>query len=289
MKVLVPKYSGFCPGVKYAEDKIFAQKKEKPIFVYGHLIHNKNYIQYLKEKEIYTVEDLKEIAEGETVVVRTHGIEQNQEKEISEKYEILDLTCVKVKKLQSVIQSYSKKGYAVIITGKSDHPEVKGLKSYAEKYFVIEKEENIVNALSQINEKAEREGWKKILLVSQTTAEASLFEAACRNIKALFHDRMEIEIIQSICSITTLRENEALKLQAKVDVSFVIGDPMSSNSKKLFNLLQKNHPETYFIEDLQALLELKLDLKKFHQAQVVSSSSTPDFIEKEVIHYLESV
>ena len=46
-------------------------------------------------------------------------------------FKVINATCPRVVKVQSIIKSHSRKGYAVIIVGDEDHPEVVGLLGYA--------------------------------------------------------------------------------------------------------------------------------------------------------------
>ena len=110
MKIFIPNKSGFCPGVKNAEIKILQIRKEKPdhmIQVLGNLIHNKNYIHFLTKKNIMTVENESQIMDKAIVCIRTHGIAKNNEEKLKQNYELLDLTCYKVKHLQNLIEDYA--------------------------------------------------------------------------------------------------------------------------------------------------------------------------------------
>ena len=177
------------------------------------------------------------------------------------------------------------------MAGKKNHPEVIGLKSYADRYAIIEEESEIKNfiKITELAQNMQNKNYSKILIVSQTTGNRKLFDKCCQAVNEHRHNKTEIKIIDSICSITSLRENEAVKLQEKADVTFVIGDKSSSNANKLFLILKKNNDETYFFEDLPDLLKLKIELNKYKSALVVSSSSTPDFIEKQVVEYLKTL
>jgi 4-hydroxy-3-methylbut-2-enyl diphosphate reductase len=100
----------------------------------------------------------------------------------------------------------------------------------------------------------------------------------------------DVKKIDSICSINTLREQEAAELQKDSELTIVIGDRISSNANKLYEILKKSgekrKQETVFVSNLKELLKTGLDLEKYHSALVVSSSSTPDFVEKELVDYL---
>ncbi|GAB4364091.1 MAG: 4-hydroxy-3-methylbut-2-enyl diphosphate reductase [Spirochaetales bacterium] len=288
MQVIVTRYSGFCPGVMQAERKLLAAKDQarERIFVYGYLIHNHTYIDYLSSQGIATVDEVDSIEPDSILAIRTHGIDRRLEEILKERYTLLDLTCPKVKKVQRVIESYTRKGFYIVITGKREHPEVKGLVSYAERYTVIEKGSQIPSSIEQL----EDEKNLSILIISQTTGDRTLFETTIEAFRDAGRERgWMVEVHDSICSITALREGEALKNLEKVDVTFVIGDRLSSNATRLYKTLRSLTPEVHFISTLEDLKSLGLDFSRWNTIQVVSSSSTPAFIEVEIVSYLESL
>ncbi|MCL1817945.1 MAG: 4-hydroxy-3-methylbut-2-enyl diphosphate reductase [Spirochaetaceae bacterium] len=291
MKVITARYSGFCPGVMQAEKKIFKARQEnarESIFVLGYLIHNQTYIDYLSRNSITTVSSPADVPEGSCVVVRTHGLQRQVEEGLRTQYRLLDLTCPKVKKIQLLIKDYAEQGCFVIITGKKDHPEVQGLVSYAESSAVIETEKDIDRFLENFGSFAPR----KIFIVSQTTGDPRLFTGTVQRVGEEAASRgVELASLNSICSITDMREGAALKLQTKVDVTFVIGDRISSNATKLYKVLAARSPAVFFVnskEDAEAVTAREWN-PSWKTAQVVSSSSTPAFLEKEISGYLEGI
>ena len=301
MKVIVPKYSGFCPGVKHAEKRIFEENESKDeqneLFVYGDLIHNRLYIEHLRQNGIKTAQDIGGVPESAAVAIRTHGLDRGLETGIRNKFEVVDLTCAKVKKLQLYIKRHADEGFFVVITGKRSHPEVQGLVSYAADYFVVETEQDIAAFLQNMDGAQQRlldGGYQKLLLVSQTTASPRLFERTVHEVRAHFENSSletaySVACFDSVCAITSRREKEALTVQNSVDVSFVVGDRMSSNANRLFQTLKSQSEQTHFIQDLKELDSLDLPLARYKTAQVVSSSSTPAFVERAIIEFLESV
>ena len=293
MKVITAKYSGFCPGVMQAEKKIFKARQknaEEPIYILGYLIHNQTYIDYLSQNSVITVSDTDGLPEGSVVVVRTHGLERHIEEGLHTRYSVLDLTCPKVKKIQLLIRSYAEKHYFVLITGKKDHPEVQGLVSYADSSHVIEKEADIL----RFAESREASLVKKIFVVSQTTGDPHLFAETVRIVGEAAASRgIRLESLNSVCSITAMREGEALSLQKKVDVTFVIGDRISSNATKLYKVLAaEGERDVFFVnskDETRAVVAGRGGDAAWKTAQVVSSSSTPAFLEREIVEYLESL
>ncbi len=289
MRVRTTRYSGFCPGVVQAERKIFQARDahgDEPIYVLGYLIHNQTYIDHLAGLSVVTIKDPSEAPPGSVLVLRTHGIDRGTEEKLRGRYETLDLTCPKVKKIQLLIKDYSDRGYFVLITGKRNHPEVRGLVSYAEKSGVIETAEDVDSFIRNL----EHAGTRKIFIVSQTTGEPDLFRETGERVgEAASRLGIAVEVHDSICSITSLREREAVKLQKEADVTFVIGDRMSSNATKLYKILAARSPNTYFVSGRNDLEGLNLDFSAWKTAQVVSSSSTPAFVEREIVSFLENL
>ncbi len=291
MKVLVPRLTGFCPGVKAAEKRIFSEIKNSPqkkLSVIGMMINNRKYIEYLKENNIQTIESADNIPDDSTLFIRTHGIDRETQSRLLQNHNLIDLTCRNVKRVQKTIKIHSEKGQTIIITGKKSHPEVTGLKSYGSEVFVIETPEELENFLSNLKidgtafNPASVSG---IFITSQTTGSRTLFESAIEKIRSRWPE-LTVESFNSICPVTEKKENEALEIQQEVDISFVIGDPLSSNAKKLYRRLSESGRKTFFIQDVHELKELDIDFSGLESALVVSSASTPDFVEKEVVKYL---
>jgi 4-hydroxy-3-methylbut-2-enyl diphosphate reductase len=128
-----------------------------------------------------------------------------------------------------------------------------------------------------------------VLVVSQTTGRREAYERTLRSLREALPPGYPVQTYDSICRITSLREAEALKLQKKVAVTFVVGDRLSSNANKLYNVLRQADERTYLVQDLDDLLEQAPDLDSCRAAQVVSSSSTPVFVEREIIRYLNDL
>src|SRR5512137_370712 len=85
IQITVAKSAGFCPGVKNAIDKVLelAKHSQKTIYTLGPLIHNKQVIETLKEKNIHAVNSVAEIKDGNAIlVIRAHGIPPDEEARI---------------------------------------------------------------------------------------------------------------------------------------------------------------------------------------------------------------
>jgi (E)-4-hydroxy-3-methyl-but-2-enyl pyrophosphate reductase len=292
MQVIIPKLSGFCPGVRNAEKKLLREnKKINPgrIYAYGNIINNSNYIEYLSRQNIQTLESVDTLAQGSYVAIRTHGINKQEEERLQNIFKLIDLTCINVKRVQLSILNHAERGYFIVITGKKNHPEIKGLISYARYFKVIETKNELEHFLKTIVSLLKQKSCHKIFIVSQTTGSKDIFEETVSGIKKICSPQIEITVSNSICPITNRKEEEALRLQQQVDITFVVGDTLSSNANKLYNILAKEKKTVYFVTDLKELRSLNLPLARYKKALLVSSASTPFFIEDEIRIFLENV
>ena len=282
MEVIIPDWSGFCPGIKRAENQIMKALEKDPhksLFILGFLIHNRRFIKHLNELGVMTIEKQSQAPKDALVIIRTHGMEKSREIELRQHAEVMDLTCKTVKQLQMLIQEHSKKGDFIVITGKAAHPEVMGLTSYADESFVV----NSLSDLELLKSKLPLPN-RTVFIVSQTTGDYELFSETVKWMKT--HTNFNLDIVESFCPVAIKREKAALKARAYADIVFVVGDRTSSNAKKLFNVLDNGR--AYLVEDLEMLLSLKLNLSGLKKALLVSASSTPSFVEKEISGYLKN-
>jgi len=102
-----------------------------PIFTYGPLIHNPQVLHLLQSKDITVLNGIPDRATG-TILIRAHGVPPTTKQKLKEAdFNVIDATCPRVIKVQTIIRKHAKKDYASIIIGDKDHPEVVGLLGYA--------------------------------------------------------------------------------------------------------------------------------------------------------------
>lgn len=262
MKIIIAKESGFCFGVKRASDMaISAAKSCKKIQTLGPLIHNPEYIKYVKKYNINIIDNLDKIT-AEKIVIRSHGITKYLEKKIREKEkEIIDATCPFVKRVQKMAEELEKSSYKVLILGKKSHPEVLGIKSYAPKSHIVKDIKDIPAFKKE----------DKVALISQTTQNIKTFEEIAKFLKEKYKN---LKIFNTICDATEKRQGEARQLAQKVDIMIIIGGRDSSNTTRLKEVCE-SFVETYHIENESELKRQWFLGKK--TAGITAGASTPDF------------
>ena len=284
MDIIVGKTAGFCYGVKRAVDGAIEElKKNNNINCLGELVHNKQVIDNLKEKGFNFIDKIED-STGATII-RAHGITKNVY-EYANKNNIIikDYTCPNVLKIHEIAENYSKEGYCIFICGSSNHPETIGTISYCgEKFFVIEKEEDIEDALSIFN----NNNYTKLLLLAQTTYSLQKFEIITEKLKEKLPKNIELIVKNTICKATELRQRETEKISKEVDYMIIIGGKNSSNTKKLYEISIQNCKNSICIETAEELN--KENLKKYGKIGIMAGASTPQESIDNVINELLNI
>lgn len=250
----------------------------------GELIHNSHVISELENSGIVTINKLPEKGVG-ICVIRSHGESNEVFRQIENKgYELVDLTCFDVKKVQSKAMELAHDDYLVIILGKAEHPEVIAICANAK--AKAKNPENVIIASSiQDLRRIENilKSSHKVGVVLQTTqTKEYLFEV----IDYLSSICKILKVQNTICPSTTLRQEEAKQLAQVSDLMVVVGSKKSANTTHLAQLL-KDITQTIHIEDENELDNYNEIIKNSLNIGVTAGASTPDNIIQEVINKLE--
>ena len=284
MNIKVASLAGFCFGVKRAVETVeVLTEKSVKVYTLGKLIHNPTIInafsekgvEIIGEKEIDRVYEATDEDNPSVVVIRAHGVVKSVSDKLeacaksNEHFSVSDQTCPHVKKIHKIVAKHSPDADVTLIFGNIGHPEVQGICSYVEgEYLVFEKADdldygNFTN--------------KKVLMVSQTTQKLSEWEKSQKNLKKGCTNAL---IFDTICSVTENRQTEVDTLSKEVDLMLVIGGKDSSNTNKLYEIARKNQPETYFVESIDDLSDVRVTAHT--KVGIAAGASTPGSIIKEV-------
>ncbi len=274
MEIKLAENYGFCFGVKRA---IEIAEESKDASTYGPLIHNKEEINRLEKNfNVTTTHEIDELENTDKVIIRTHGIVKD-ELDVLEKSgkEIINATCPFVTKPQEIVQEMSQKGYKVVIFGDENHPEVKGVKSYAtNKPLVVMDVEDLRNVYLG----------SKVAVVSQTTRKIKEF---LKITNFLIENVKEVRIFNTICNATFENQEAAYNLSKDADIMIVIGGKNSSNTKQLLSIAKENCKDSYLIETEDELEEEWFENKKL--CGITAGASTPDWIIQNIIQRIRNI
>jgi len=177
--------------------------------------------------------------------------------------------------VQSIIKSHASKGYAVIIIGDQDHPEVVGLLGYAgeQKHVVASLE--ALKALPQ---------FERAIIVAQTTQNLREYE----QIKSwATRERAHYKIFDTICDSTEKRQAEVRRIAKEVDAVLVVGGKNSGNTQRLAAIVNAVGRPVYHVET-----EDELDMETLAQVKrlgITAGASTPSWIIKRVLRTVEQI
>jgi (E)-4-hydroxy-3-methyl-but-2-enyl pyrophosphate reductase len=282
--IKLAKHSGFCYGVKRAVEtvkKLKTQNPDKEVFILGELIHNSHVIKELEDLGIKTIAEIPEKGNG-ICVVRSHGASPEIFEQITDAgFEIVDLTCPDVKKVQKKAIQLVQEGCFLIIVGKAEHPEVIAIKACAQRFgsdiFVA----SDVSQLKQIEPQIK--DYKKVGVVVQTTQRVTTLTSIVEYLRPI---TKELTVENTICASTTLRQNEAEELAEESDLMIVVGSKKSANTTHLAEIL-KNISKTIHIEDDKELESYENIINDARNISITAGASTPEKIIQNVINKLK--
>lgn len=275
MKVILAQTAGFCMGVKRAMEMVLNAIERQPgkIYTYGPLIHNPQVLELLEERGISILQPGQNAPNG-LVVIRAHGIPP-QERQVLEKAgcQIMDATCPRVARVQAIIRRWARQGYATVIVGDQDHPEVLGLMGHTNgKGFVV----------STAADVAHLPNLEQLIVVAQTTQSEAVFVARVAEIQNRFP---QAQIYNTICDATANRQAEVRELAKEAEAIVVVGGRTSGNTQRLVEVSRATGVPTYHVET-ESELDLK-EMSRYETVGVTAGASTPHWLISNVVTTLK--
>lgn len=251
-------------------DKAIEDIKKLPgakLYTLGPIIHNPQLVSEYEAKGAVCLEDADKAEPGSTVIIRAHGLPKEIEQSLHERgLNVIDATCPKVKSAQIAIQKAKKAGNGtMILYGEADHPEVKGLLSYADYDAVL------FNSLDELaNLPLDKNS--KYFVAAQTTQDKNIFEDALHWLAEFYgHD---LPVLRTICDATKNRQHDVIALADQVKSMVIVGGMNSGNTRRLADISKNLGIFTVHCEHAG---ELPLEeLKTLEPVGLSAGASTPD-------------
>ena len=275
MRVELAKSAGFCYGGRRAvELGQQAARSGADCVMLGPVIHNGQVIARLADEGVSVIGSPEEAAAGQTVLIRSHG-------EGPETYcsleraggQVLDATCPNVKRIHQIVSDAERRGRQPVIIGARDHPEVTAIAGWCRSPVVLENAAQFADWLDQEPERRDR----ALTMVSQTTSTREIWDGCIEKAKK---ECTNAEIFDTICGATARRQQEAQQLALRNEVMIIIGDPRSSNTRRLAELCRNLCRQVVWIETAA-----QIDPAQFQAVAsvgITAGASTPAWIIKEV-------
>ncbi|MEE1055962.1 MAG: bifunctional 4-hydroxy-3-methylbut-2-enyl diphosphate reductase/30S ribosomal protein S1 [Acutalibacteraceae bacterium] len=275
-KITLAKTAGFCFGVNRAVNMVYNLAENEKVCTLGPIIHNTEVVKELEQKGVIIADTPSQVEEGYTVIIRSHGVSKNVYDEISElNLKYADATCPFVSKIHKTVAKAGSENSVVIIVGDKNHPEVKGIEGHCcGKFFTVKNYTEIENLIESQPELKN----SPVTVVSQTTFDVSEWKKSLKIIKKLCTNAV---IFDTICNATAERQEEARSLAEKSDLMIVIGDKISSNTCKLYEICKRVCKKTYLVETYKELSAI--NFSTVCNIGVTAGASAPARIIKEVL------
>ncbi len=276
MKVTVAKSSGFCKGVQHAVDTVM-QIDPSNTYLLGELIHNPSVTQMVAARGIRTVNDLTEVPDGATLILRSHGVSKSvYAASLARGIRIVDCTCPFVQQIHTIVEEQSKQGKTIVVVGEETHPEVVGICGWCEDGAIVIGG-NDMDKIQTVKD-------QNIVVVAQTTCSEEKFEKIIKNIEKICEKT--VEIFKTICYTTKERQREAAKLAENSDAMIVIGGLNSSNTNKLYEICRSRCRYVFRVADPERFEYDKI--KNYKNVGIVSGASTPHTQTQEVLFKMDN-
>ena len=197
-------------------------------------------------------------------VIRAHGITRQVEEQVKQSgADIVDATCPKVKKAQLSIAKATANGATLLLFGEADHPEVRGLVSYACAPA------HVFGSAAELAELHLAESGPYVL-ASQTTQDRQIFQEIVAELRQRISN---LVVLSTICDATRERQEEARNIASCVDVMVIIGGRQSGNTRRLADVAALNGIDTFLVERVEELAAENF-LQK-NRAGLTAGASTP--------------
>lgn len=281
MVVRIDPGAGCCFGVERAL-KIAGSELQKgdDLFSLGQIVHNKEEMNQLEEKGLKVVgpEEFKSL-HNSRVLFRAHGEPPASYKQAeTNNLQIVDATCPIVRMIQAKVQDavaeMKEKDGMVILFGKKGHPEVNGLRGYADDRLVVVQSEEETDGM-------EIKG--PVRLFAQTTMDQKKYVRISEIILEKINSADEapdIKVFNTICRQYSNREPGLKEFALQNDVMVFVSGKNSSNGNNLFEACKSVNPHSYWVSN-----ESELERDWFRDARtagVSGATSTPSWLLEKV-------
>jgi len=222
MRILRAAHLGMCFGVRDAIALALTHADMGPLTILGDLVHNPTVLSALEAKGIATTADVAEVTTA-MVMVTAHGAsERTLARTRALGLTVIEATCPLVQVAHRAVAALARAGYHVIIIGKRDHVEVRGLTGDLDRFDVVLDAADVL-ALEEHS---------RIGVAAQTTQAMEKVLHLVGAIRKRF-PRSDVRFVDTVCRPTKERQAAAIDLAQQADVVIVVGGSSSNNTREL--------------------------------------------------------
>jgi len=224
MQIIRAPVTGMCFGVRDALMTIDRVDQPKSVTIHGELVHNETVLIQLGARgfRMHDEERRSAVPETPAVLITAHGISDKERQRLTfAGKQLIDTTCPLVTRVHRAAQALQKQGYYVLVLGRRNHVEVRGIIGDLTDYEIIEHEGDVRSY-----------PFPRIGVVCQTTT-APQTVAAVRMALIFRNPRAKIRFKDTTCAPTRENQRALNSLLPQVDAVVVVGGRNSNNTREL--------------------------------------------------------
>lgn len=214
---------GMCFGVRDALLVLDAIGNPRDVTIHGELVHNGEVLAALDRRGFHrSPEQRRPVPDTPVVLVTAHGIsDRERQRLLAAGKQLVDTTCPLVHKVHAEAQRLQARGARVLVIGKQDHVEVRGIVEDLRQPVVLGTPADVVR-------------WpeRHLGIVCQTTTQEATKDAIVAAVRAA-NPHATIDCVDTICSPTRARIAALDALLDRVDGLVVVGGRESNNTRQL--------------------------------------------------------
>ena len=263
MEILRARHMGMCFGVRRAIALALAAAAREPLCILGDLVHNEAILEELRSRGIRTCTEVPDI-DTATVMITAHGASERRRAQLRARgLHVLDGACPLVRAAHRAVTSLAADGCHPVIVGQPGHIEVRGLTEDLDRCDVVLADEDV-----DVLQERPRFG-----IAAQTTQPVERVHRVAALIRQRF-PQSEVEMMNTVCLPTRLRQQSAEELARQADVVLVVGGARSNNTRELVATCRRHCARVFHVQTAA-----NLHGEWFEGAKVIgitAGTSTPD-------------
>lgn len=265
MQVLRARHMGMCFGVRRAIVQAVAAAERQPLTIIGDLVHNDTVLAHLRARGIRTCSDPDDI-DTATVMITAHGASERQLTQLRARHlHVLNATCPLVRSAHRAVDLLVSNGCHPVIVGQRGHAEVRGLTEDLDTFDIVLTDDDVDGLQER----------PRFGVAAQTTQPVERVTRVAELIAQRF-PRSEIEIMNTVCVPTRLRQQSAEELARQADVVLVVGGARSNNTRELVATCRRHCARVFHV---QTAADVRPEwLAGVEVAGITAGTSTPDHI-----------
>ena len=231
MRVVRASHLGMCFGVREAIAKVLRAAAREPLTVLGDLVHNETVLERLAARGVQVRREIDEV-ETPCVAITAHGVSERRRAAVRARgLTVLDATCPIVRAAHRAVTALERDGFHPVIVGTPHHVEVRGLTEDLAAFDVVSSEEDVEALRPQ----------PRFGVAAQTTQPIERVRHLVSLLRCRY-PRSEVQVAETVCMPTRLRQEAAEMLAAECDVTVVVGGAGSNNTRELCRDVQTPLP-----------------------------------------------